>query len=147
MLNEFCEHRPLRSGDLNGHDTVKMHIHDSGLAGINRGAAKGRISAAVADHYEEFDAGTCLSWIPAAIERRGRHISVAPPTVGWREDALLRLVLEHRKEPYDKYRCGARFEFFQQSDARTIPALVNMGGITTDILFNAERFMPMALDS
>ena len=38
-------------------------------------------------------------------------------------------------------------EVFHQSDARTIPALVNMGGITTDILFNAERFMPMALDS
>jgi hypothetical protein len=56
----------------------------------------------------------------AIREGSGRHISVAPPTVGWREDAVLRLVLKHRKEPYDKYRCGARFEFFQQSDAVTI---------------------------
>src|ERR1017187_8789084 len=80
--------------------------------------------------------GTCLSWIPA--EQLGGVGGIYPlhrPRVGWREDAVLRLVLEHRKEPYDKYRCGARFEFFQQSDARTIPAKVNTGGITRDILF------------
>ena len=37
----------------------------------------------------------------AIREGSGRHVSVAPPTVGWREGAVLRLVLEHRKEPYD----------------------------------------------
>jgi len=29
----------------------------------------------------------------AALLRCGRHVAVAPPTVGWREDALLRLVI------------------------------------------------------
>jgi hypothetical protein len=48
----------------------------------------------------------------AIREESGRHISVAPPTVGWREDAVLRLVLEHRKEPYDHFRCGARLNSF-----------------------------------
>lgn len=43
--------------DLNPHVPAKMHIHDSVLAGINRGAANGRISAAVADHYGEVAAG------------------------------------------------------------------------------------------
>ena len=48
----------------------------------------------------------------AIREGSGRHISVAPPTVGWREGAVLRLVLEHRKEPYDHFRCGARLKSF-----------------------------------
>jgi len=76
--------RSLRTEHLQLHDPVKMHIHDSGLGGIKRGAANGGISAAVADHYEEINAGNVSIEIPAAIERRGRHISVAPPTVGWR---------------------------------------------------------------
>ena len=43
--------------DLNDHDPKKLHIHDSVQAGINRGAANGRISAVVGDHYGEADAG------------------------------------------------------------------------------------------
>ena len=50
--------------------------------------ANGRISAAVADHEGEVDDGTWLYRFRAVIERRGRHISVAPPTVGWRAGAL-----------------------------------------------------------
>ena len=51
---------PLRSGDLNPHDPTKMHIHKSGLGGINRVAATSRISAVAADHEGEVDAGTWL---------------------------------------------------------------------------------------
>ena len=83
----------------------------------------------------------------AIREGSGRHVAVAPPTVGWREGAVLRLVLEHRKEPYDHFRCGARLKSFTSPPPRQCRQWFNTGGITTDILFNAERFMPMALDS
>src|ERR1017187_7611015 len=46
---------------------------------------------------------TCLSWISA--EQLGGVGGIYPlhrPRLGWREDAVLRLVLEHRKEPYDR---------------------------------------------
>jgi hypothetical protein len=36
--------------DLNPHDTEKLHIHHTVLAGIHRGAANGRISAALVHH-------------------------------------------------------------------------------------------------
>ena len=42
---------------MNSHDTAKMHIQDTALAGINRGAAKDRLSLAVADHCGEVAAG------------------------------------------------------------------------------------------
>src|SRR5471030_1209496 len=42
---------------LNSHDPAKMHIQDTTLNGINRAAANGRISAAVADRHREDDAG------------------------------------------------------------------------------------------
>ena len=67
---------------LNSHDTEKLHIHDSGLGGINRSAGNGCISAVVVDRDGEVAAGNVSIQIPAAIERCGRHIPVAPPTVG-----------------------------------------------------------------
>ena len=81
--------RLLRTLDLNPHDPAKLHIHDGGLGGISRGAATGRISAAFGDRHAEVDAGSVSIQISGAIERCGRHISVAPPTVGWREDAMV----------------------------------------------------------
>jgi hypothetical protein len=56
--------------------------------------------------------GTCLSWIPAEQLGGVGGLLRLPPTVGWREDALLRLVLHHRKEPYDHFRCGAYLDSF-----------------------------------
>ena len=55
---------PLRVVDLNPHVLAKMHIHHSALGGIKRGAANGRISLAVADHYREVDAGNVAIQIP-----------------------------------------------------------------------------------
>ena len=54
----------MQTVDLNPHYMVKMHIHDSALAGINRSAANGRISAAVADQCGEVDAGKVSIQIP-----------------------------------------------------------------------------------
>jgi hypothetical protein len=56
QIKTFWERRPLQTLDLNSHIPVKMHIQDTALAGINQGAAKNRISAAVADHCGEVDA-------------------------------------------------------------------------------------------
>src|ERR1017187_4371034 len=36
---EVCERRPLRSGDLNPHDPMKMHIHN-GLWPVSTGALR-----------------------------------------------------------------------------------------------------------
>ena len=52
------------------------------MDGIDRGAANARISAAFGDRCAAVDTGNVSIQIPAAIEGRGRHISVAPPTVG-----------------------------------------------------------------
>ena len=68
---------------------MMTHIHDGGLGGINRGAANGRISAVVGDHYGEADAGNVSIQISAATERHGRHITDTPPTVGWREGTVV----------------------------------------------------------
>jgi hypothetical protein len=46
----MANHRPWGSLDLNPHFSAMKHIHNGGLAGINRGAAKGRISAAFHRH-------------------------------------------------------------------------------------------------
>ena|ERR1022692_2333536 len=70
---------PLRIPMLNSHDPAKMHIQDTALGGINRGASNAGISPAVADQHREDDAGNVSIQIPSAVERRGRHISVAPP--------------------------------------------------------------------
>src|ERR1035441_9086348 len=67
IQRRFGDDHPLRSVNLNPHDTEKLHIHDSGLVGINRSAANDRISAAVADHEGEVDAGNMAIQIPAAI--------------------------------------------------------------------------------
>jgi hypothetical protein len=53
---EFSKRHPLRSADLNRHDTMKMHIHNGPVDGINQGAANGRISAIVADQCGQVDA-------------------------------------------------------------------------------------------
>lgn len=104
----------LRIPMLNSHDPAKMHIQDTTLNGINRGAANDRISAAVADRHREDDAGNMSIQILATIERRVRHISVIPPTVGWREDANCSVLSwsTERNPMMDHFRCGAQLNSF-----------------------------------
>ena len=61
----------------------EMHIHDSALDGINQGAASDAYQPPFRITTERLTAGNVSIQIPATIERRGRHISVAPPTVDW----------------------------------------------------------------
>jgi len=79
--------RPLRTANLNSHVPAKMHIHKSGLGGINRVAATGRISAAVAHHEGEVTTERGYTDSERYLRDVGGIYPLRCARLGWRDDA------------------------------------------------------------
>src|ERR1035441_4464224 len=58
---------------------------------------------------------------------------VAPPTAGWREGTMVAPCTGAPKGTLLPLQVWCSIEVFHESDARTIPAMVNTDGITRDI--------------